>query len=276
MGQPVHLLLWHESETDGLELAQAVLGELRRVEARLSRFDSASDLSELNRHAGRGPMRVDADLLAVLRAAGRCRRLAGGAFNCAVEPLMRLWGFRDPRATGPSDREIAEAREAVSAAEVLIDGDRVSLPAAHTALDLGGIGVGYALDRASEVLRRGGAGAALLDVSGDIITLGAPPGLRGWAVDIADPATPGARIASVRLRDRALATSANTVSVVRLAGRLCGHVMDPVTGFPADRITQASVTAPTGLLADALSTASLVAGRPVAGVEKSWLVGGGG
>ncbi|HSE67546.1 MAG TPA: FAD:protein FMN transferase, partial [Gemmatimonadales bacterium] len=79
MGQPVHLVLFHESESAGLEAAAKAVAELRRVEERLSRFDDASDLSELNRHAGKGAMKVDRDLLDVLTAAARGRRTTGGA-----------------------------------------------------------------------------------------------------------------------------------------------------------------------------------------------------
>jgi thiamine biosynthesis lipoprotein len=273
MGQPVHLLLFHESEAAGLEAAQAAFAELRRVESRLSRFDDASDLSELNRRAGRGPMRGDTDLLAVLRASVRHRAASRGAFDVAVEPLMRVWGFRDPRKRVPGATEIREARQAVRAAVIRVDADRIELPAAHTRLDLGGIGVGYGLDRAGEVLRGRGVSSALLDVSGDILAIGAPPGREGWPVDIANPQVPGRRVASTLLRDQALATSANTVSVVRLGQMLCGHVMDPELGCPADRLLQATVTARTGLEADVLSTAMLVAGRAFPGVEWSWMVG---
>jgi FAD:protein FMN transferase len=271
MGQPVRLRLFHESESHGLEAAQAALAELRRVEASLSRFDPASDLSELNRRAGRGPMRAGDDLLAVLRAATRFRAETGGAFDVAVEPLMRAWGFRDPRRTVPGPAELEEARQAVRVAQIRIEGDRVSLAAAHTRLDLGGIGVGYALDRAGEVLRRYGVGRALLDVSGDILALGSPPGSAGWPVDVADPDRPGRRLGSVLLRDQALATSANTVSVVRLGGVLRGHVMDPERGVPADRLLQATVVTRTGMLADALSTAMLVGGRAWPDVDRYWI-----
>ncbi|HSE46539.1 MAG TPA: FAD:protein FMN transferase, partial [Gemmatimonadales bacterium] len=127
MGQPVHLVLFHESEADGLEAAALALAELRRVEGRLSRFDDASDLSELNRHAGRSPMKVDRDLLEVLSAAARARRTTSGAFDIAVEPLLRVWGFREPRKAPPGTMELREAEKAVRASAVMIDGDRVTL-----------------------------------------------------------------------------------------------------------------------------------------------------
>ena len=113
MGQPVHLMVFARSEQHGLDACASTLAELRGVEARLSLFDDASDLCELNRHAGRGALRMGEDLRRVLDLAERFRRATGGAFNVAVEPLMRVWGFHEPRRPEPTPTEIAEAREAV-------------------------------------------------------------------------------------------------------------------------------------------------------------------
>jgi len=256
MGQAVHVMVFADSEDHGLEACAAALAELRRVEDRLSLFADKSDLCELNRCAGKRPMQVDADLRNALQAAEGFRRLTRGAFDPAVEPLMRTWGFHRPRRTAPSAAEIAEARQAVTAAVVRLDGDAVSLPSAHTQLDFGGIGVGYGIDRAIAVLRGGhGIRCGFIDVSGDCYGLGAPPGEpEGWTVGIAGTAQ------TMRLRDRALATSSNTASVIRLQGRLVGHIMNPATGYPADMHRQVTMVGPTATAADALSTAALVSG----------------
>jgi len=263
MGQPVHVMLFAASEQQGLDACAAALAELRRVEGRLSVFEDTSDVCELNRHAGRGPMRVDEDLRAILERAGAYRHVTAGAFDVAVEPLMRAWGFRDPRPTPPGVAEVAEAREAVATAVVRLDGNAARLPHAHTQLDLGGIGVGYGIDRALAVLRGRGIGRAFIDVSGDCAAIGAPPGETGWLVEIADPDRPGAAIASIRLRDAALATSANTVHP---------HVMNPRTGMPADRLRQVSVVAADAIAADALSTAMFVSGRRFPGALRAYSV----
>lgn len=273
MGQPVHLQLFSASADHGYEAAAAALAELRRVEARLSLFDDASDLVELNRHAGRRPLKVGDDLTAVLAASLRFERATAGAFNPAVEPLMRVWGFHARRTSEPSQVEIDQARAAVRAARVVISGNEVALPSRETQLDLGGIGVGYGLDRAMLVLRRAGIRSAFLDVSGDCIASGAPPGDElGWLVEIAGP--PGGRkfVAATRLRDAALATSANTMSVVRYGRAIRGHVMNPETGWPADALIQVTVVSRTGIEADALSTAMLVSGEPAAGVVRDYKV----
>jgi thiamine biosynthesis lipoprotein len=258
MGQAVHVMVFASSEDEGLEACAAALAELRRVEARLSLFDDASDLCELNRRAGRAPLRVDADLRAILEQAIAFRRATGGAFDVAVEPLMRVWGFHRPRRTEPGAAEIAEARAAVRAAEVRLVGDTAFLPSAHTQVDFGGIGVGYGIDRALAVLRARGIRRGFVDVSGDCGALGAPPGARGWPVAVADPRRPGAVLAERWLRDAALATSSNSVSVVRYGRAVRGHVMDPGTGLPASARRQATVVARSAVAADALSTAALV------------------
>ena len=273
MGQPVHLQLFAASESAGYDVAQAALAELRRVEGALTLFADTSDLCELNRAAGRGPREVGPDLAAVLVAAERFRSLTDGAFDPAVEPLMRAWGFHAARTGPPSSAELAEAREAVHVADVRVDGQRAALGSTTTQLDLGGIGVGYGLDRMAGVLRRAGIRRAFLDVSGDCLAIGAPPGAAGWLVEIADPTVPGRVRGQTRLCDAALATSANTVSVVRWGRAVRGHVMNPATGNPASALVQATVTAPTGIEADALSTAMLVAPARYPGVTRAWSIG---
>jgi FAD:protein FMN transferase len=121
------------------------------------------------------------------------------------------------------------------------------------------------------VLRRAGIRRALLDVSGDCLALGAPPGERGWLVEVADPDKPGGTIARTRLRDAALATSSNLVSVIRYGQAVRGHVMDPDSGYPASGCRQVSVVARSGIEADALSTAMLVSPRLFAGVLRSYM-----
>jgi thiamine biosynthesis lipoprotein len=272
MGQAVHLMVFAPSEDEGLDACGAALAELRRVESRLTLFDDASDLCELNRHAGRAAMRIDDDLRAVLRGAQEFRRATGGAFDVAVEPLMRAWGFHERRAARPGAAEIGEAREAVAAAAVALDGDRARLVGAHTRLDFGGIGVGYGIDRALAVLSRRGIRRAFLDVSGDCAALDAPPGAAGWPVAIADPRHPGRVTETVSLRHAALATSANTVSIVRYGHWIIGHVMNPATGWPAHTLVQATVVARSAVAADALSTAMLVAGRAPAAALRAFAV----
>ena len=272
MGQPVHLQLFASSPDQGLAAAAAALAELRRVEGELTLFDDASDLSELNRQAGRKPLRVGRDLRTVLAAAARFERLTSGAFNPAVEPLMRAWGFRTRRDSEPTSAELNEARRSVAAARILFRDNRIFLPCSDTRLDLGGIGVGYGLDRAAATLADQGITRAFIDVSGDCLASGAPPGEEGWLVELAGLPQTNRVPVSTRLCHGSLATSANTQSVVHYGRAIRGHVMNPETGWPAGALTQVSVVAGNGIEADALSTAMLVSDRPLAGVRRYYKI----
>lgn len=268
MGQAVHVMVFGESEDQGLEACARALAELRRVEARLSLFDDASDLCELNRRAGRAGetgMRAADDLRNVVTAALSFQRQTGGAFNAAVEPLMRMWGFHPlrPEVEYPDRVVFEEALESVATATVLLKDDRIELPNRHTQLDFGGIAVGYGIDRMIDVLRAVGIRRGFVDVSGDCYGLGAPPDEPGgWIVQIAGTDR------EVRLRDQALATSSDAKSTVRLGyfGKL-GHIMDPVSGFPIDVEQKVTVVAPTAMAADALSTGALVLGQAPGGIQ---------
>src|SRR5256884_2882416 len=93
MGQAVHLMVYAESEQAGLDACAAALAELRRGEARLTLFDDASDLCELNRRAGKGAMQVDRDLAAAVPPSRGFRRGTGGAFKLAGPAPMSRPGF---------------------------------------------------------------------------------------------------------------------------------------------------------------------------------------
>lgn len=261
MGQPARIRLFTADEEAGFAAAAAAFGELRQVEASLSLYDPASDLVALNERAGQGPLRVGPDLLDALRMAEHYRTATRGAFDPAIEPLMEAWGFHRPRSAAPSRAELQEAREAIAATRICITNGRVALSPRSARLDLGGIGVGYGLDRAGEVLRRHGIRRALIDISGDMLALSRPPGRPGWPVDIPSPGRAGLT-RSILLQDAALATSANTVSVVRYGAVTCGHVLEPWSGKAAHALQQVSVIASTAVAADALSTAILVSDRP--------------
>ena len=131
----------------------------------------------------------------MLHAAERFRALTDGAFDPAIEPLMRAWGFHARRTSPPTSTELAGGARggAGGRASSLEPGDRRPSRSAAAQLDLGGIGVGYGLDRMAAVLRGAGIRRAFLDVSGDCLAIGAPPGEPGWLVEIADPARASGR-----------------------------------------------------------------------------------
>ncbi len=235
---------------DGPAVA-AALDTVAWLEGRLSNWRATSELSRLNAADGAD---VSAPLRAVLDSALALASLTSGAFDPTVEPLTLAWGLRG-EARVPSARVLATARARVGWRRVCREGARVSLGGA--ALDLGGIGKGFALDRAAQVLRGHGVRSARLDAGGQLLVLG-NTACSAWVAHPEKRDTPAVRIV---LREGSLATSAQSERGARAHGRWIGHVLDPRSGQPVATRASVSVWAPNGTRADALSTALLVMGR---------------
>jgi thiamine biosynthesis lipoprotein len=247
------------------DAALAGLDTIDRLEAQLTVFRDTSEVSRLNRLAADVPVPVEAGLFDLLALSERLNRDTEGAFDITTGPLIKAWGFYRRQGRVPGDAELAAARDRVGMTHLRLDPERRTVRYLRRGLEinLGAIGKGYALDRVAEGLRDDwGVPAALLHGGGSSVrALGAPAeDPRGWAVGVRHPWNDEARLAVVRLRDRALGTSAATFQHFEYNGRKLGHVIDPRTGWPAEDVASASVIAPTAAEADALSTAFFILG----------------
>jgi thiamine biosynthesis lipoprotein len=245
--------------------AEAALDRIDELEDQLTVFRDHSEVSRLNATAADHPVEVAANLFDLIEFAAHITRQTHGAFDIATGALIKAWGFyrRQGRVPTPVVRAAAMARTGTRF--IALDRDRRTVRYLRQGLEinLGGIGKGYALDRAADLLVRDwGASAALLHGgSSSVRAIGTPPGLpRGWPVAIKHPWEPDRRLGTVYLADNALGTSAATFQHFEYNGRKLGHLLDPRTGWPADGIEQVSVVAPTAAEADALSTAFFVLG----------------
>lgn len=248
------------------------LEEIRAAEAQLSIFRRDSWLSRLNADAASGArsgtaVLVPAPLYDLLECCQQVHRASKGAFDPSVGPLLDAHGLRDE---APSWELGAESAVGFAGVE-LLGARKVRYAHPDLRLDLGGIGKGWALDRAAEVLREAGVPAALLHGgTSTVLSFGAPPepplesdsnptskGTKGPARHPAS--TAGWQIGiepycCVHLRDRALSVSATRPT----SRKSRGHVIDPGTQQPLRSRLTAAVCAPTATLADAWSTALLV------------------
>jgi thiamine biosynthesis lipoprotein len=238
---------------------------MKAVDALMSVYSPGSAVSALNRGASAREVPCPAELLDVLEAAAGYHWITGGAFDVTMEPLMELYGFRGAPGPGrfPTDRELAKASAGVGMQNVLLNRTSSTVAFAHprTRIDLGGIAVGHALDLSGTILRARGITSALLNHSGDILAIGAPPDEDGWEIGITDPTRPGEIIATAAIRDEALSTSGNYRNVRTIGGRPVGHILDPADGRPAASALSGTVIAPKAIAADALSTGSFVLGK---------------
>lgn len=240
-------------------IRQAV-AEAQRLDGELSSFRPESDLSRLNRRAGSGFQRVSPDLYHLLELSTALSAASDRTFDVTVSPLVELWNQARRGDRRPSAEDLAAVRARVGSDKLLLrPPDEVELSAPGMALELGGIGKGYAADRLAEVLRRLGAASALVNFGqSSIVAVGPPAAEPPWPIWVRrGPALDGPLL----LRDMALSTSASFAESGRVAGRRIGHIIDPRTGKPVMRSAQATVVAPSGAEAEAWSKALLIEPR---------------
>jgi thiamine biosynthesis lipoprotein len=262
MGVAWTITAYGPADTTAAAIA-AAHDEVARLEKILSDYDPSSELSRLSAAAPTGgPVPIGDDLCRVLARAIALRDATDGAFDPAVGPLTTLW--RRARRAGvlPDPDKLAVARAAIGRDALDLDADRrtVTLTRPGMRLDLGGIGMGDAVDRAMGVLHSRGIEAAMIDASGDIAVLGRPPAEHGWRVAIAPLGRVDDATAPLLLVDAAVTTSGDAFQAVTIDGVRYGHVVDPRTGLGVVGPAAVTVIAPDCTTADALATATLVLG----------------
>lgn len=265
MGTTITIQAWGLDHQDLHRAITRAVESFYTMDRLMSVFDPRSDVSLLNAAAGKDEVKLHDDVLDVLSYAQNLTLNSGGYFNVLVEPLMRRWGFRN---TGPavkrppSDKELYTLLEALHPKNLLVDrkNSRAALVSPLSSVDLGGIAVGFSVDRAMDLLRQEGVENAFINHSGDAAARGNSPDEEGWKVRIPDPVEPDRIMAEFVVRNESVSTSGNYRSFVPLDDRRFGHILDPLVGRPAEKLLSLTVVAPRSLDADALSTARFASG----------------
>lgn len=245
----------------------AAYAEMRRIAELADNFPrpgtaayNSSDVCRINARAGREPVRVDGDLMAMLLLAKKHHELSGGAFDVTVGPLMELWGFGGKTPHVPPAEKIQAALGLVDSRHLVLSvaGQTAFLSKAGMKLDLGAVAKGYATEKALQVLQQHGIHKALIDAGGNIRVLGRNAHDTPWSIGIKDPRKADAVVAVLPLEDAAAVTSGDYYRSFEVGGKRYHHILDPRTGYPADRNMSVTVLTKDAGLADILSTVFFV------------------
>lgn len=256
MGVDARLVVYAPDHVAAENACSAAFARIAALDTIMSDYRRDSELTRLSARAGGPPARVSPDLFRVLRRAQEVSRHSGGAFDVTVGPLVALW--RRARKSGvlPNPAEIERARSLVGWQKLRLDerARTVRLAVPGMKLDLGGIAKGYADDEAQRVLQEHGITRALVEMGGDIVVSGPPPGAAGWTIRVPN-AGDNRGPADLHFAHRAISTSGDTEQFVLIGGRRYSHVVDPRTGQALTNRVQVTLIAPDGLTSDPLSTA---------------------
>lgn len=263
MGTEVHISAWTTDEAATVTAFDRAFDEFDRLDALMSTWKDGSDILRLNAAAGNAPVAVSAEVREVLHASQEVSEWTSGKFDVTFAALSGLWKFdHDIDGQVPDRSQIAPRLPLIDYRALQID-DRAgtaSLTRAGMKVNLGGIGKGYAVDRAVTILRDAGLSDFMIQSGGDLFVAGRR-GDRPWRVGIQDPrGSPDTMFAALELTDVALSTSGDYERFFIRDGRRYHHILDPDTGEPALRSRSVSIVAKTSTAADGLSTGVFILG----------------
>jgi len=261
MGTLVSITVVARNEAVAHAAATAGFAEIRRLEGLLSTWISTSELSWVNASAGIKPIHVSTETLTVVHRAMQAAEMTDGGFNIAIGPAIEAWSVTDGQRI-PKESELDALRPLVDLQAVHIDVRKqtIYLDKAGMRIDVGGIGKGYAADQAVEALRRAGAIAGVVALSGDIKTFGRLPGGKRFPVGIQHPRKDGSVLAWIDLQDEAISTAGDYERFFERDGVRYHHILDPRTLQPARGCQSVTVVAREGIWADGLDTGIFVMG----------------
>ena len=232
------------------------------IESRISVFVPTSEISSLNRAAGITRIPLSARTYHLLVLARKYGRMTGGAFDITVAPAAALWGLHGKVPLAAPAADVAKASLSGGGWEnVELTNQAAFLRTPYTRVDLGGIGIGYAVDLAVVAAREEGYRSFFIRIGNHARGLGWPREHEDWRVPVPDPFLPHLDLAELDIPSRAaLAWSVQGLHVPRIGGVAAGPVLDPRSGMPVENTALCAVWASTTTRADALSTAFSVLG----------------
>lgn len=241
--------------------------EMRRIAGLADHFPAAgtaayaaSDICNINQHAGIKPVVVQPDTLEMLSFARRYAGLSHGAFDPTVGAVMELWDFGGESPAVPRPERIRQALPLCGFRYLVIDRDNstVYLSKKGVKLDLGASAKGYATEKAYQILKKRGIDKALIDAGGNIRTIGSNREGKPWRIGIKDPRKDGALAGIVSVENGSAVTSGDYYRFFERDAVRYHHILDPRTGYPASHTMSATVVTQDSALADILSTACFV------------------
>ena len=238
-----------------LDEAETLIGSL---EEQVSVTDEHSDIYAID-HTGSGSLSGNAAEL-MEQALELCRR-TGGALDISVYPIVRAWGFTTGSYQVPDEETIQSLLPLVDYTQIQYDAATgvVTLPEGME-IDLGSVAKGYAGQLAAQMLREHGVQSALLNLGGNVQTVGTKPDGSPWQIGIKDPQGEDAMMV-LSVEDQAVVTSGGYERYFEQDGQTYWHIMDPSTGHPADSgLLSVTIVGDEGVVCDGLSTALFVMG----------------
>jgi len=254
----IQIDIYDSSDT---ELLDQCFEYCETFEQTISRTIETSEIYQIN-HAKGIPVEVSDMTIELLQKGIEYGVLTNGKFDITIAPLIELWDFKNNTGDVPANEDILEALSHVNYKNIVIDQNQVSLKDPDAAIDLGGIAKGYMADYLKEYLISEGIESALINLGGNILTIGSKPDGNPFNLGIQKPFDKqGTAITSVEVTDSSVVSSGVYERYLEVDNTLYHHIIDTDTGYPCDNnLLGVTILSEKSVDGDALSTSCFVLG----------------
>ena len=244
----------------------AAVQEISRIEALLTTFNDKSQTNLVNQYAGERPVKVDREVFELIARSKRISDITQGAFDISYGSVdKKLWNFDQQMTALPDPATAAAMVRLINYRNIILDEKKctVFLKEKGMRIGFGGIGKGYAAERARQLLKERGVNSGVVNAAGDLTAWGCQPNGQPWTIGIADPASARHPFSYLNITDMAVATSGNYEKYVLIGGMRYSHTIDPKTGLPVHGIKSVTIISPNAEIADAMATPVMIMGVKV-------------
>jgi thiamine biosynthesis lipoprotein len=263
MGNRFELSVVSDNETWAQACIDAGIAEISRIEKLLTTFSDDSQTNEINRNAGIQPVKVDEEVFNLIERSLRISELTQGAFDISYGSIDKsLWNFDVNMKQLPDAETARKSVRLINYRNIILDRENstVFLKEEGMRIGFGGIGKGYAADRAKLIMKQSGAESGVVNASGDLIAWGLQPNGSKWTVGIANPDLSNEVFSYMAISELAVATSGNYEKFVIIGGKKYSHTINPRTGLPVTGIKSVTIITANAELADAMATPVTIMG----------------
>jgi len=263
MGNHFQISAVAEDEAWAHACIDAGILEIQRIEKLLTTFNEESETALINRNAGVKPVEVSRETFNIIERSIRISRITQGAFDITYGSAdKRLWNFDTNLHSLPNQETAKKMARLINYRNIVMDGLHctVMLKKPGMRIGFGGIGKGYAAERAKMVMKEMGVQSGVVNAAGDMTAWGFQPNGKQWTIGIADPNSKDRVFSYMNITDMAVATSGNYEKYILINGQKYSHTINPKTGLPIRGIKSVTIISQNAEIADAMATPVMIMG----------------
>jgi len=266
MGNRFEISVLSNNEQWATECIAAAITEISRIERLLTTYSDDSQTNKINNNAGIAPVKVDKEVFDLIERSLKISSLTQGAFDISYGSIdKRLWNFDKEMTSLPDEKTARELVRLINYKNILLEKENytVFLKEKGMRIGFGGIGKGYAAEKAKHLLKEKGVQSGIVNAAGDLTAWGLQANGKPWTIGIANPESKQHSFSSLNITDMAVATSGNYEKFVIINGKKYSHTIDPKTGLPVSGIKSVTIINPNAEIADAMATPVMIMGIKV-------------